>query len=33
MIIPMIQNFEDEDAVMLHIKMMKGDRSQYEPDF
>ena len=34
MIIPMIRKtFEDEDAVMLHIKMMKGDRSQYEPDF
>ena len=34
MIIPTIRKtFEDEDAVMLHIKMMKGDRSQYEPDF
>ena len=34
MIIPIIRKtFEDEDAVMLHIKMMKGDRSQYEPDF
>tara|TARA_B100000886_G_scaffold207046_1_gene143149 strand:+ start:300 stop:560 length:261 start_codon:yes stop_codon:yes gene_type:complete len=34
MIIPMIRKtFEDEDAVMLHIKMIKGDRSQYEPDF
>ena len=34
MILPMIRKtFEDEDAVMLHIKMIKGDRSQYEPDF
>ena len=34
MIIPIIRNtFEDEDAVILHIKMIKGDRSQYEPDF
>ena len=34
MIIPMIRKtFEDEDAVMLHIKMIKGDRSKYEPDF
>ena len=33
-IIPVIRNtFEDEDAVILHIKMIKGDRSQYEPDF
>ena len=34
MIIPIIhKTFEDEDAVILHIKMIKGDRSQYEPDF
>ena len=34
MIIPMIRKtFEEEDAVMLNIKMIKGDRSQYEPDF
>tara|TARA_B100000575_G_scaffold44259_1_gene31595 strand:+ start:47773 stop:48033 length:261 start_codon:yes stop_codon:yes gene_type:complete len=34
MIIPMIRKtFEDEDAVMLHIKIIKGDRSQYEPNF
>ena len=34
MIKPMIRKtFEDEDAVMLHIKIIKGDRSQYEPDF
>ena len=33
-IIPVIRKtFEDEDAVMLHIKIIKGDRSQYEPDF
>ena len=33
-IIPVIRKtFEHEDAVMLHIKMIKGDRSKYEPDF
>ena len=33
-IIPVIRKtFEHEDAVMLHIKMSKGDRSKYEPDF
>lgn len=25
--------FEKEDAVILQIKLFKGDRSQYEPDF
>jgi uncharacterized protein YqgV (UPF0045/DUF77 family) len=25
--------FEKEDAVILQIKLVKGDRSQYEPDF
>ena len=25
--------FEKEDAVLLQIKLVKGDRSQYEPDF
>ncbi|MGI9541055.1 MAG: YkoF family thiamine/hydroxymethylpyrimidine-binding protein [Flavobacteriaceae bacterium] len=25
--------FEKEDAIILQIKLVKGDRSQYEPDF
>lgn len=25
--------FEKEDAVILQIKLVKGDHSQYEPDF
>ena len=25
--------FEKEDAVILQIKLVKGDRSQYEPNF
>ena len=25
--------FEKEDAVILQIKLVKGDRSKYEPDF
>jgi uncharacterized protein YqgV (UPF0045/DUF77 family) len=25
--------FEQEDAIMLHLKLVKGDRSNYEPDF
>ena len=25
--------FEKEDVVILQIKLVKGDRSQYEPDF
>ena len=25
--------FEKEDAVILQLKLVKGDRSQYEPDF
>ena len=33
-LVPLIKNtFEDEEAIMLHLKMVKGDRSQYEPDF
>ena len=27
------KTFNEEDAVMLHLKLVKGDRSQYEPDF
>ena len=33
-LVPLIKNtFKDEKAIMLHLKMVKGDRSQYEPDF
>jgi uncharacterized protein YqgV (UPF0045/DUF77 family) len=33
-LIPLIKStFEEEEAVMLHLKLVKGDRSQYEPDF
>ena len=33
-LVPLIRNtFKDEGAIMLHLKMVKGDRSQYEPDF
>ena len=33
-LVPLIKNtFKDEEAIMLHLKMVKGDRSHYEPDF
>lgn len=33
-LLPLIRTtFLEEEAVMLHIKMVKGDRSNYEPDF
>ena len=33
-LVPLIRNtFKNEEAIMLHLKMVKGDRSQYEPDF
>ena len=33
-LVPLIRNtFKDEEGIMLHLKMVKGDRSQYEPDF
>ena len=33
-LVPLIKNtFKDEKAIMLHLKMVKGDRSHYEPDF
>ena len=33
-LVPLIKKtFNEEDAVMLHLKLVKGDRSQYEPDF
>tara|TARA_X000000950_G_C13696980_1_gene570529 strand:- start:230 stop:490 length:261 start_codon:yes stop_codon:yes gene_type:complete len=33
-LIPLIRNtFQNEEAIILHLKMVKGDRSQYEPNF
>ena len=33
-LIPLIKStFVEEEAVMLHLKLVKGDRSHYEPDF
>ena len=33
-LVPLIKNtFKDEEAIMLHLKMVKGDRSEYEPNF
>ena len=33
-LLPLVKStFEHEDAVMLHLKLVKGDRSHYEPDF
>ena len=33
-LVPLIRDtFQEEEAVMLHLKMVKGDRSRYEPDF
>mgnify|MGYP001162278120 FL=1 len=33
-LLPLVKStFEQEDAVMLHLKLVKGDRSHYEPDF
>ena len=33
-LIPLIRNtFQNEEAIMLHLKMVNGDRSQYEPNF
>jgi len=33
-LVPLIKStFKEEEAVMLHLKLVKGDRSQYEPDF
>ena len=33
-LIPKIKTvFEKEDAVILQLKLVKGDRSKYEPDF
>ena len=33
-LVPLIKKtFAEEEAVMLHLKLVKGDRSDYEPDF
>ncbi len=33
-LLPLVKStFEQEDAIMLHLKLIKGDRSNYEPDF
>ena len=33
-LLPLVKStFEQEYAVMLHLKLVKGDRSHYEPDF
>lgn len=33
-LIPLIKRtFDEEDAVILHFKLVKGDRSHYEPNF
>ena len=33
-LLPLVKStFDQEDAVMLHLKLVKGDRSHYEPDF
>ena len=33
-LVPLIKKtFVEEEAVMLHLKLVKGDRSDYEPDF
>jgi len=33
-LVPLIKStFEDEEAIILHLKLVKGDRSNYEPDF
>ena len=33
-LIPLIRNtFKNEEAIILHLKMVKGDRSKYEPNF
>ena len=33
-LLPLVKStFEQEDAVMLNLKLVKGDRSHYEPDF
>ena len=33
-IVPFIKKtFHEEKSIMLHLKMVKGDRSKYKPDF
>tara|TARA_B100000941_G_C28335044_1_gene463652 strand:- start:164 stop:424 length:261 start_codon:yes stop_codon:yes gene_type:complete len=33
-LVPLIKKtFHEEKSIMLHLKMVKGDRSKYKPDF
>ena len=33
-LVPLIKKtFDEEESIMLNLKMVKGDRSQYKPDF
>tara|TARA_B100001287_G_scaffold125168_1_gene105499 strand:- start:130 stop:390 length:261 start_codon:yes stop_codon:yes gene_type:complete len=33
-LVPLIKKtFDEEESIMLHLKIVKGDRSQYKPDF
>ena len=33
-LVPLVKKtFAKEESIMLHLKMVKGDRSQYKPDF
>ena len=33
-LVPLIKKtFDEEESIMLHLKMVKGDRSQYKPNF
>ena len=33
-LVPLIKKtFDEEKSIMLHLKMVKGDRSRYKPDF
>ena len=33
-LVPLIKKtFNEGESIMLHLKMVKGDRSQYKPDF
>ena len=33
-LVPLIKKtFDEEESIMLHLKMVKGDRSKYKPDF
>ena len=33
-LVPLIKKtFDEEESIILYLKMVKGDRSQYKPDF